>query len=106
MPDSINQLLIRNSRLAPAVAGKWQVNHDYLTCRMFKNISYGQLGLTNIQKFSVIIDDKLVSNKLEDIISYALSLNKNKYKESVKEQQSVIRDYTYANSLINIAHAF
>lgn len=73
---------------------------------MFKNISYGQLGLTNIQKFSVIIDDKLVSNKLEDIISYALSLNKNKYKESVKEQQSVIRDYTYANSLINIAHAF
>jgi hypothetical protein len=44
VPDWVNVAAIRRSRIAPAIAGRWQVEHNYLPCRMFKNISYGQLG--------------------------------------------------------------
>src|ERR1035437_3869402 len=45
VPDFLHIILVRLSRIAPAIAGKWQVETNYLPCRMFKNISYGQLGI-------------------------------------------------------------
>lgn len=42
-----NCSLIRKSFLAPAIVGTWQKEKHYIPCRIFKNISYGKLGLTN-----------------------------------------------------------
>lgn len=42
-----NRNLIVNSLLAPTIVGKWQKENDYIPCRIFKNISYGKIGLTN-----------------------------------------------------------
>ena len=39
--------LIQNSILAPSIQTKWQVENGYIPCRIFKNISYGKMGLTN-----------------------------------------------------------
>ena len=42
-----NIKLIQKSFMAPAVQNKFQVDNGYIPCRIFKNISYGQFGMTN-----------------------------------------------------------
>lgn len=55
--------LIQRSYMAPAIVGTWQLHHGYVPCRIFKNISYGQLGLTNSEAVNAIFDGGLVANK-------------------------------------------
>ena len=107
IPDWLNIFLVRLSRIAPAIAGKYQVDVDYLPCRMFKNISYGQLGITNVQKFKEILGDSFIDGKsIKEITSNALSLSKKEYINKVIAQQEIIKNYTYKNSLENIIKAF
>lgn len=51
-----NRRLIMQSYLAPAIHGTWQTNVGYIACRVFKNISYGQLGVTNSQAAFDLLD--------------------------------------------------
>src|SRR5690606_20960186 len=74
IPNWMNSALMRRSFLAPAIAGGWQVDHDYLPCRMFKNISYGQLGLSNVTGFKLILGDATMeANSIAELIDRALS---------------------------------
>jgi hypothetical protein len=107
IPDWLNIWLIRMSRIAPAIVGKYQAEENYLPCRMFKNISYGQLGITNVKKFKDILGDSFVEgNSIKELIKNALSLSKDEYVEKVIAQQEIIKNYTYKNSLENIIRAF
>jgi len=54
--------LIQRSCLAPAITGTWQLAEGYVPCRIFKNISYGQLGLTNSAAVNDMFDGRLVVN--------------------------------------------
>jgi hypothetical protein len=54
--------LIQRSQLAPAITGTWQVEQGYVPCRIFKNISYGQLGLTNSAAVHDVFDGQLIMN--------------------------------------------
>lgn len=38
---------IQHSYMAPAIVGTWQQKVGYIPCRIFKNVSYGQMGVTN-----------------------------------------------------------
>ncbi len=105
IPDFLNVFFIRRSRIAPAIAGQYQVNINYLPCRMFKNISYGQLGITNVQKFSDILGDKFIINNnqnTESVINKVLNLSREEYKKEVLLQQEKIKNYTYKESIENI----
>lgn len=42
-----NVRLIQRSYIAPAINIPWQTEVGYVPCRIFKNISYGQMGVTN-----------------------------------------------------------
>lgn len=107
IPDWLNIFLIRKSRLAPAIAGKFQVDVNYLPCRMFKNISYGQLGITNVRKFKDILGDSFIEgNSIEKLINNTLALSEEEYIAKVKAQQKIIKDYTYKNAIENIIKSF
>lgn len=107
VPDWLNIFLIRKSRIAPAIAGKIQVDVDYLPCRMFKNISYGQLGLTNVKKFKDILGDSFVEgDSAEELIKNALSFSRDEYLNKVKSQQEIVKNYTYKEAIQNIIKAF
>lgn len=54
--------LIQRSYLAPAIQGPWQIKVGYVPCRIFKNISYGQLGVTNSETVSKLFKNKIVYN--------------------------------------------
>jgi hypothetical protein len=106
VPDFLNTFFVRISRIAPAIAGKFQVDVNYLPCRMFKNISYGQLGITNVRKFKEILGEYFIDGEnMEKILENSISLSKDEYLEKVKGQQKIIEKYTYKNSLENIIKA-
>jgi hypothetical protein len=103
VPNFLNSFLVRHSRIAPAVGGQIQVETNYLPCRMFKNISYGQLGFSNIKKFSDIFKGcSIYDQNMETMISKVLSLNKTEYIEMVKKQQEICKKYTIAEHLNNV----
>jgi hypothetical protein len=54
--------LIRNSYMAPTIVGEWQHEVGYVPCRIFKNISYGQFGITNSPRVHQLFDQRLVYN--------------------------------------------
>ena len=74
---------------------------------MFKNISYGQLGITNIKKFKDILGEHFIEGEnIKTIIDNALSLSKTEYLAKIKAQQEIIKSYTYKSALENIIKAF
>lgn len=54
--------LTMNSYFAPAIVGTWQLEVDYIPCRIFKNISYGKMGITNSKIVYDLFEHKIVYN--------------------------------------------
>lgn len=54
--------LIGASYMAPTIVGTWQAEVGYIPCRIFKNISYGQMGLTNSRRVYELFEGKIVYN--------------------------------------------
>jgi hypothetical protein len=73
---------------------------------MFKNISYGQVGFSNVKKFKDILGEYCVEGNIEEMVEKVLKLKEKEYKDLVLMQQSIIKNYTYKNALENILKAF
>jgi hypothetical protein len=54
--------LIKSSYMAPALQGPFQCEKGYIPCRIFKNISYGQWGITNNKTVYDLFKGKIVYN--------------------------------------------
>lgn len=107
IPDFLNIFFIRISRIAPAISGNQQVKVGYLPCRVFKNISYGQLGITNVPEFKEVLGDAFVPGEtISELISNSLKLDNKAYLDLVKRQQEKIKVFTYENAIENIFRAF
>ncbi|MCL5798058.1 MAG: hypothetical protein M1366_04610 [Patescibacteria group bacterium] len=107
VPDWWNAFLVRASRIAPAIAGEWQERANYLPCRVFKNVSYGQIAVTNVGKFHDLFKGFTIDGKdIEELIGNALLLKAKDYIELVYEQQKEVKKHTYFQSLLNISKAF
>ena len=58
-----NRRLVKNAFLAPAIQGPWQIEVNYIPCRIFKNISYGGLGITNNPGVNALFGNRLVCDR-------------------------------------------
>lgn len=54
--------VISHAYMAPSIQGPWQIDNGYIPCRIFKNISYGQMGITNSETVWELFDKKIVYN--------------------------------------------
>jgi len=106
IPNILNIFFIRLSRIAPAIVGDWQAEFDYLPCRMFKNISYGHVGFSNVKKFKDILPDACIEGNIDEMLEKVLKLNELEYKNLVSKQQELIKNYTYQKAFENIFRAF
>lgn len=98
--------LTRSSRLAPAIAGRWQVRNGYLPCRAFKNSSYGALMITNVPAVQALYEGStLHSESVDELIKWGLRLKKKEAETLIKQQQVVTRRYTYRESIETIMRA-
>lgn len=104
--DEANIAHVRRSRIAPAIAGPWQVEKNYLPCRVFKNVSYGQLAVTNVRAFRDLFGDACVwGDTPEELVAAALELPARTWLERVRAQQVVAQRYTYRESIAAIVRA-
>lgn len=88
--------LIQRSVVAPSVQESWQVENGYIPCRIFKNISYGHMGVTNNRFVNELFEGKLLYNTdVKALLSEALSFNDT---ERLIELMEFVRDkHTYVN---------
>ena len=92
-----NMQLIQQSILAPALQTDWQVEHGYIPCRIFKNISYGKLGITNNPHVHELFNHETIySSDLNEL--FATSLISRKDKSKIIRLMEEVRDkHTYIN---------
>ena len=101
MTEEQNQELIKNSFAAPALQFKWQVDNEYIPCRIFKNISYGKMGITNNKAVHDLFHQKtLYSADLEDLARQTYEFEQNPDKARIKELMIEVRDkHTYVSRI-------
>lgn len=103
-----NQRLIQKSIIAPSLQSDWQIDNDYIPCRIFKNISYGKMGITNNKAVNELFNGKLIYdkniNKLCD--SAMLFIDDLSNLKILKElMENVSKNHTYLN-IINLIFWF
>ncbi len=97
-----NMRLIQESIIAPAVQCKWQVDNSYIPCRIFKNISYGKMGMTNNFRVYELFDKKILySTDINELMKLGLDFE-NKSKEEkdnilIPLMEYVRDSHTYLN---------
>jgi hypothetical protein len=101
-----NMELIQESVLAPAIQEPWQVEHGYIPCRIFKNISYGKIGITN-NKFvnEFVFDGKLLYDEdIHKLMDKAIEFKSSpEYKDTLIKLMELVRDnHTYINRVNSI----
>jgi hypothetical protein len=96
--------LITKSYLAPQFCSKFQLEVGYVPCRIFKNISYGQYGLTNMPELQRIFDGKLITaSSGAELFEAAES---GKQKQDLRELMMLVRDkHTYVSRVKTILKA-
>ena len=52
--------LMQTAQLAPSLQGPWQCKQGYIPCRIFKNISYGAMPITNAKTVYELFDKKII----------------------------------------------
>jgi hypothetical protein len=102
-----NVRLVRESRFAPAIVGSHHITEGYAPCRIFKNISYGQMGITNSKRVNDIFGGKLIFHPDPYKLYYhAIEQLQTLAPERVWElMDEVGTKHTYLNRLQNILTA-
>ena len=87
----------RRSMLGVDIRGKWHVETRVVTCRVFKNISYGHLGMTNSEQIYEEMDGNMVYNSDCAQLFHDGMKNKDNYDLIRKGMQYVKENHTYIN---------
>lgn len=103
--------LISSCQLAPAITGFWQQDVGYIPCRIFKNISYGCVGITNSKYVADIIQNNCIyhqdSRELYKKAKEFLQQPRDIIKEALRKQmENVKSNHTFVNRVDDILKVF
>ena len=100
-----NVKLIQSSLISPAFQSQSQLVERYIPCRIFKNISYGRMGITNNPIVHELFDEAILYDAdfvqlINKGIQFELKPDK---QETVVKLMSFVRDHhTYLNRIYSI----
>ena len=96
-----NMRVVRESYMACAIVGHWQQLEGYIPCRIFKNISYGQYGVTNSKAVFDLFDRKIVYDRdTRKLFHKAYDMVKQVTLQEQLELMDIVRDkHTYINRI-------
>jgi hypothetical protein len=99
-----NMKLIQESYLAPAIQCKWQVDNHYVPCRIFKNISYGKMGITNNEYVYNLFHKKILYDEnVKELMQKGVEFEErdSEYKKNVliPLMEDVRDNHTYINRI-------
>jgi hypothetical protein len=95
-----NRRLIRQAFLAPAINGAFQKKTYYIPCRIFKNISYGHLGITNNSYVNDIFDGKLIYDA-DPMALFYKAMDKKNSPTVLQEMKFLINEVKMKHTFIN-----
>ena len=104
LSEAENIALIQKSCMAPAIQGEWQCREGYIPCRIFKNISYGQFGITNSETVYNLFNKKIIYHPdTYQLFHKASKQLQNLKQHELHELMDFVRDHhTYLNRIRNI----
>lgn len=107
----VNQKLIQQSLIAPSIQTKWQIENGYIPCRIFKNISYGRMGVTNNDTVFELFKKAIIyTPNINECLKMAIHFenNPNEYKKRILiPLMCFVRDkHTYINRIKTILDCF
>ena len=97
--------LMKKSIIAPALQDDMQIFYNYIPCRIFKNISYGKMGITNNHVVNELFNNTLIyDSNLIELIKKSLAFNyvPNKNEIIVNLMKHVRDNHTYINRINTI----
>jgi hypothetical protein len=99
-----NKEYVNRSYISPSIQGKWQVDKGYIPCRIFKNISYGEFGITNSKSVYDLFNGSIVyDNNIESLVEKSIQKRENIKLNELNDQISFVKDnHTYINRIKNI----
>lgn len=98
---------IRASRISISPGSVGHISDNYLQCRTFKNISYGQPTITDVLAFQKILGNSFISFiDWPSAISQILDISTREYITQCTAQQESIKNYTYEKLLLNMISTF
>ena len=101
--------MVQKSYIAPAIQLEQQCREGYIPCRIFKNISYGKMGITNSETVYNLFKQKIIYNQsLKELLTESLNWRKNKYdKIIILELMDFVKEkHTYLNRIENLFSFF
>jgi hypothetical protein len=103
-PYEENKKYINSSYISPAIQGRWQVEKHYIPCRIFKNISYGEFGITNSEAVYNLLEQKIIFDSDINVLTDRAISNRDSITLSeINDQINLVRDkHTYINRITNI----
>jgi hypothetical protein len=102
---------LRGSAMRSEINGKVDTgaNHKligYIPCRIFKNISYGQIGATNSKSVKQLFGDLVIYNDDEYQLFYDVDKQKNDTDYIHEQMKYVQKNHTYINRVDSIMKVF
>lgn len=99
-----NKEIINKSFISPSLQGEWQCDVGYIPCRIFKNISYGEFGITNSKWVNELFKEQLVFDEdIDKMIEKALLKRESITLEEINSQIRLVKEkHTYINRIENI----
>jgi hypothetical protein len=91
--------LTQESIISPDFRGPKHLEIGLMPCRLFKNISYGQLGLTNSKKVHEYLEETTIFSQSPSELFYLGMKNKTNYDLIKKQMQLVKAKHTYINRI-------
>lgn len=100
-PMSMGDVIIntQKSLLGIDIRGTQHLKQELLTCRVFKNISYGHLGLTNSKAVYEELDENCIYNENTEELFYDGMKNRKNYNLISKGMKFVQENHTYINRI-------
>ena len=104
LTDQQNEELVKKYLICPALVTKWQVDKEYIPCRIFKNISYGKMGITNSNAVNNLFNNKLLyDNDMDNLVDKCIDFNKESpdiKNHKILELMYIVRDnHTYISRI-------
>lgn len=99
---------IQSSWMAPSIVGRWQEDKGYIPCRIFKNISYGMMGITNSKVVYDLFEEKIVFNTDTYQLFYDAKKRMETFSlEDLFEQMDMVKNkHTYINRIQTLLNFF
>lgn len=97
-----NKILVNKSYIAPTIVGKWQKQVGFIPCRIFKNISYGELGVTNSETIRNIFGDLVVYEPDTSKIIETVGDERFNKERIIRGMKFVQENHTYINRIKDI----